>query len=101
MEQLQQMLNGNPKDCFLRHAMAMELQKIGQDVKAIQILEGLLEEDPSYVGSYYQLGKLLEKTGDEKKALLWYEKGMRQAKAAGEQRTYNELQSALDELAYE
>ncbi|GAB3357804.1 hypothetical protein GCM10027566_22020 [Arachidicoccus ginsenosidivorans] len=101
MEQLQQMLKENAKDSFLRHALAMELQRIGEDKRAIQTLQDLLADDPAYVGSYYQLGKLLEKTGDSQTAIQWYEKGMEQAKEAGEKRAYNELQSALDELIYE
>lgn len=101
MEQLQQMLKENAKDSFLRHALAMELQKTGEDKRAIQTLQDLLTDDPAYVGSYYQLGKLLEKTGDSQTAIQWYEKGMEQAKAAGENRAYNELQSALEELIYE
>jgi len=100
MEQLRTLLEQSPKDSFLRHALALELQKTGEDGAAIRQLESLLTDDPGYVGSYYQLGKLLEKTGDEQGAIRWYEQGMKQARAAGESRAYNELQSALEELTF-
>lgn len=100
MEQLRQLLEESPKDSFLRHALALELQKTGEDHTAIQELESLLSDDPGYIGSYYQLGKLLEKTGDENRAIRWYEQGMEYAKNAGEKRAYNELRSALEELTF-
>lgn len=101
MGQLQELLKQSPKDSFLRHAMALELQKRGEDKKAIAALESLLSDNPAYIGSYYQLGKLLEKTEDDQGAVRWYEQGMDYARKAGEKRAYNELQSALEELNFE
>ena len=98
---LKELLEESPKDSFLRHAMAMELQKVGADNEAITMLESLLQDAPDYVGSYYQLGKLLEKNGKDKEAIYYYEKGMEKAKQAGEKRTYNELRSALEELSFD
>lgn len=100
MEQLRALLKDSPKDSFLRHALALELQKTGADPAAISELKSLLADDPGYVGSYYQLGKLLEKSGNETEAIEWYQRGMQYAKSAGEKRAYNELQSALEELTF-
>lgn len=100
MEQLRALLTESPKDSFLRHALALELQKTGEDQAAIGQLESLLADDPGYIGSYYQLGKLLEKAGQETAAIRWYEQGLDYAKQAGEQRAYNELKSALEELTF-
>lgn len=81
--------------------MALELEKTGDNQAAIQTFMELLTEDPDYVGSYYQLGRLLEKVKEDQMAIEWYEKGVAVARQAGEKRAQNELQSALDELLYD
>ena len=101
MEKLKEFLAENPRDSFLRHALAMEYLKLGQDKEARTLLEAVLEDDPGYTGSYYQLAKLLEKTGDKEQAVQWYNRGMEQAKKANERHAFNELQSALEELLYD
>jgi len=101
MEKLKEFLRKDPRDPFLKHALALEYIKIGEDGMARTLFEEILEEDPAYTGSYYHLGKLLERTGETVLALQWYEKGMAAAKAAGERRAYNELQTAYEDLADE
>ena len=76
----------------------MEYMALGEDGMARQLLEEVLERDADAVGSYYQLGKLLERAGENALALQWYEKGMAAARRAGEQRAYNELRTAFDDL---
>ena len=66
----------------------------------ITLFESILKDSPEYVGSYYHLGKLLERNGETQAAIEWYEKGMLQAKAANDQHAYNELQAAYEDLAY-
>lgn len=96
---LQEWLQANPHDSFLKHALALEFIKLGDDARARELLEGLLGADPGYVGSYYHLGKLLERVGAVSLAVEWYEKGMGVAKAAGEQQAYNELRGAYEEVS--
>ena len=98
IEKLQEFLSKDPNDSFVRHALALEYQKIGEIAAARKLFEDLLAHDPAAVGSYYHLGKLLEGVGETTLALEWYEKGMDAAKTAGEKRAYNELRSAYDEL---
>jgi FimV-like protein len=99
IEKLKEFLRADPSDSFSKHALALEYSKLGDEATARRLLEEVLEADPGAVGSYYQLGKLLERTGESALALQWYEKGMAAARAAGEKRAYNELQAAYDELA--
>jgi tetratricopeptide (TPR) repeat protein len=98
LEKLKEFLLASPDDPFVKHAMALEYVKIGQDSIARGLWEDILERDPAYVGSYYQLAKLLERTGDTALAIQWYEKGMAAAKKAGERHAYNELQAACEDL---
>jgi len=87
-------------DCFLQHALALEYIKAGDDSAAQHLFEDILQRDPAYIGSYYHLAKLFERNGDTRTAINWYEKGMEQAKKAGENHAYNELRSAYEELTF-
>jgi len=99
MEKLKEFLLADPHDAFVKHALALEYSKIGEEGIARGLFEEILERDPSYVGSYYHLARLLERTGEKALALQWYEKGMTAAKAAGEMKAYNELEAAYEDLA--
>ena len=100
IEKLKEFLLASPNDNFLLHALALEYIKEGQDADARNLFEGILQRDPGYVGSYYHLAKLLERTGEQALAIEWYEKGMAAAKAAGENHAYGELRSAYEELTF-
>ncbi|MBN8838031.1 MAG: hypothetical protein J0I09_12280 [Sphingobacteriia bacterium] len=100
IEKIKEFLTANPKDNFLRHALALEYIKEGNDADARILFENILTEFPDYIGSYYHLAKLLERNGDNTSAISWYEKGMAAAKAAKDQHAYNELQAAHEDLVY-
>jgi Tfp pilus assembly protein PilF len=98
IEKLMEFLAADPDDAFVKHALALEHVKIGEDAIARRLWEEILERDPSYIGSYYHLAKLLERTAEPQLAIEWYEKGMAAARAAGERRAYNELAAAREDL---
>ena len=100
VEKLKEFLRQNPADSFVQHALALEYIKAGDDSSAQKLFEDILQKEPGYIGSYYHLAKLLERNGDTTSAIKWYEKGMEEAKKAGENRTYNELRSAYEELTF-
>ena len=86
------------KDSFLQHALALEYIKIGKEEDARQLFNEILKREPTYIGSYYHLGKLLERTGDAHKALKVYQRGMEMAEAAKDHHSYSELQIAYEDL---
>lgn len=98
IKQLKEFLLADPHDAFVKHALALEYSKLGDDATARRYWEEILERDPGYVGSYYHLAQLLQRTGEPALAIQWYEKGMAAAKAAGERRTYSELLTAYEDL---
>lgn len=97
---IKEFLVANPTDNFLRHALALEYIKTGADVQARELFEAILVASPDYIGSYYHLAKLLEKLQETTLAMQWYEKGMQEAKKAGDNHAYNELQAAYEDLVY-
>ena len=100
IKQIQEFLKSSPNDSFLKHALALEYIKLGDDTTAQKIFEDLLVHEPGYVGSYYHLGKLFERLNENEKAIEWYEKGMLVAKEKGEQHALGELRGALEELTF-
>ena len=97
---LMEMLQDSPKDSFLCHALALELIKNGNDSEARKLFESILDNEPGYIGSYYHLAKLLERIGETDAAIKVYEKGMEEAKKAGDDHSLRELRSAFEELTF-
>jgi len=98
IEKLQEFLKANKEDSFLQHALALEFIKVGDDESAKNLFESILQREPGYTGSYYHLGKLLERTNKIEEAIKNYEKGMEECKKINDKHSYNELQGALEEL---
>ena len=93
-----EMLRENPHDNFLQHALALEYIKRNNDDEAAKLFRAILDRDSTYIGSYYHLAKLLERNERNEDAILVYEKGMEEAKKAGDDHSYGELRGAYEEL---
>ena len=100
IERILEFLNQQPKDNFLRHALALEYRKLGEEIKARDLFLEILTESPDYIGSYYHLAKCLEKLEQREQAISWYEKGMAATKLAKDDHAYRELQAAYEDLVY-
>lgn len=98
IDKLKEFLKTSPTDSFLQHALALELIKENDDAAAKVLFNSILEREPTYVGSYYHLGKLLERNNELEAAKKVYEKGMLEAKAAKDNHSYNELMGAWEDL---
>lgn len=98
IEKLKNMLQDAPEDSFLKHALALEWIKRGDDAQAADLFHDILRKQKDYVGSYYHLGKLYERSGNLESAIATYRKGIGMATAAGDHHARNELQMALDDL---
>jgi Tfp pilus assembly protein PilF len=99
IERLKGFLSSNPEDSFVKHALALEYVKLNDEAQAKALFEEVLQANPDYIGSYYHLGKLLERINDPVGAIAIYEKGMQKAQELGERHAYGELRTAYEELA--
>jgi Tfp pilus assembly protein PilF len=95
---IKELMHDNPGDSFLKHALALEYIKTGEEDKAQELFEELLTADPGYIGSYYHLAKLFERKGNKADAIAWYEKGMDAAKHANDTHALNELRAAYEDI---
>jgi tetratricopeptide (TPR) repeat protein len=100
ISRIKELLMENPGDSFLQHALALEYIKLGDDGEARSLFEKILQREPGYVGSYYHLAKLLERIGKTDEAAKVYERGMEEAKKAGDGHSFTELKSAYDEMIF-
>jgi tetratricopeptide (TPR) repeat protein len=100
IERIIEFLNQQPKDNFLRHALALEYIKIGELPKAKSLFTAILTESPDYVGSYYHLAKCLEAMSEREAAIEWYEKGLAATKLAKDDHAHRELLAAYEDLVY-
>lgn len=95
MEMITEMLEKNPDDTFLNYAAALEHKKAKKPKKAIRIFKKIVSQDPDYLATYYQLGKLLEEVGKTDEAIEVYKAGRQLAKKTNDVKATGELSEAL------
>jgi tetratricopeptide (TPR) repeat protein len=95
---LKQFIRDNPSDFFSRHALALECIKLGDDAEAERLFKEILENNPSYIGTYYHLGKLLERDNRADEALEIYENGIKHAEKENDNHALRELKAAFNQL---
>jgi tetratricopeptide (TPR) repeat protein len=95
LKMIETMLETNPKDSFLHYAAALEHQKNGEIPTAIKIIQKIIKNDPEYLASYYQLGKMLEERNKVEDAVEVYKSGKSVARKQNDMKTLGELSEAL------
>ena len=98
IDQLLEFIAQSEADSFLIHALALEYVKESKYEEAQVYFERNEQLNPTYIATYYHLGKLYQKLGANEKALAIYTKGMDRSQAAGDMKTYNEIFLAKDFL---
>lgn len=98
-EMLEEFVATDPNDSFSRYALALELEKEGRAGDAVSQLQEVVSRDETYVAAYYHLGRMLAKAGKEEEALTAYKRGLDAATKAGDQKTRNEIQEAIEMLS--
>jgi tetratricopeptide (TPR) repeat protein len=98
IEQLQEFLNEDSNDSFLRYALALEYVRVDKNDTARDCFLKLIKDDENYIATYYQLGKLYESLNDSEKAKEIYKKGIKIAQKSENKKTLLELQEAYNML---
>lgn len=98
LEKIRQMLIAEPRDLFLRYALAMELDSSGQPEESLMAYHELMRDQPAHVPSFFRAGQLLIRMGriDEAKSLL--EKGIRHALDQGDTHASGEMNELLESI---
>jgi tetratricopeptide (TPR) repeat protein len=98
IDTLREFLKDDPKDSFSRYALGMEYAKLERYADSIAEFRKVVENDPNYVATYYQLGKVHEQRAEFDEAREIYRRGADIARQAGDTHTQEELEAALEAL---
>lgn len=101
LEQLLTLLENEPNDAFLNHALAMEYLGKGEEEKAIEVMEKVLRVHPDHTGTYYHLGHAYLRNEKREEALAIWQTGIQKCKELKKQHHLAELQSAYNEVLFE
>ncbi len=100
LDQLRALLADEPRDIFLRYAIALELKRLDRHDEALADLEALARDEPKHIATYYQLATMLAEAGRTKEAMEACEAGALQCIVMGDRKTRAELiglKEALEE----
>jgi tetratricopeptide (TPR) repeat protein len=97
-QQLEEMLELDPNDSFLRYGLAMEFAGSGQDEEAVRCLRELLSRDAGYVPAYLQAGRALIRLGEDDQAREILRAGITVASRAGDSHAAGEMTGFLESL---
>lgn len=96
--QLEQLLNSEPRDAFLRYALAMCCLS-EEDFDAAQAhFQQLLSDHPDYVAGYFQYAQLHVRCGNVEAAKPLLKSGIEIARHAGDSHSADEMSAFLSSL---
>jgi Tfp pilus assembly protein PilF len=97
-QKLEELLELDPNDSFVRYGLALEHVSAGQDAEAAAAFEELLRRDPGYVPGYMQGGLALMRLGEDERARDTWRQGIEVAKRAGDEHAAGEMTGFLASL---
>lgn len=97
-EQIEAMLLDEPKDIFLRYALAMELDGESQHERSLTLLSELQQETPPHVPAFFMAGQQLVRLDRVSEARTVLREGIAQARAQGNSHAAGEMSEFLSTL---
>jgi len=98
IELLKEYIEEEPKNPFLRYALALELVKAGQVSEATDLFKFVHSNFPDYLPNYYHYASLHLRFDRLDEACDILEKGFELAKNQGDQHTASELRGLMDQI---
>jgi thioredoxin-like negative regulator of GroEL len=96
---LEQSLDENPEDAFLRYGLAMQCLREGDVEEGRQRLRSLIDDDPErQIAAYQQLGQSYADSGEAEEAAATLRLGIAKAQAGGDGHAAAEMGQLLDSL---
>ena len=96
LKQLFDFLQVAPTDSFTLYSIAFEYLTMEDFEQAIEYFNKIINLDPEYIGTYYHLGKTLERVGKLEEAIEVYKTGIPLAFKMKERNSHRELNEALN-----
>lgn len=98
-ERIEAMLADEPHDQFLRYSLALELDKEGDHERGLELLQGLMNDEPPYIPAFVMAGQQLARLGRDSEARDVYQQGITAAREQGDAHAEGEMREFLDELS--
>jgi Tfp pilus assembly protein PilF len=98
LERLLALVTEDPGNSFYRYGLAMEYARLERNEEAVHSFAELIERDPQYVASYFQMGRLLQQLGRSEQAREIYLRGITVASQKGDWHAKGELEAALETI---
>lgn len=97
-EQIESLLVDEPRDTFLRYALAMELVADKNIETALDVFADLRSDQPPYVPAFFMAGQQLTKLGRIDEARTVLRDGIDQARSQGDGHAAGEMSQFLGSL---
>lgn len=97
-EQLEEMLQDDPNDPFLRYGLAMEHVSAGDDAAAVKQFRELIAVAPTYVPTYLQGGQALVRLNRPAEARELWQQGILAARQEDNSHAAEEMAGMLANL---
>jgi len=97
-EQLEQMLQSDPDDLFIKYALGIACLTEGDVEAGLQTLEEVIQQDADYVPAYFQAGQALAGKGDVSAAQEMLRTGIVVAQRTGEKHAAMEMTEFLNSI---
>ena len=97
-EKIEVMLADSPGDTFLRYALALELEKEGENDRSLETLRGLTQDQPPYVPAFFMAGQQLVRLSRVAEARTFLREGIEEARRQGDAHAAGEMSEFLASL---
>ncbi len=98
IEQLQEMLEQEPDDAFLRYALAMEYDSMGDSEQSLLIYRELMEQQPAHVDSFFRVAQIQVRLGETNEARTTLREGIELAREQQLHHTAAEMSELLQAI---
>jgi thioredoxin-like negative regulator of GroEL len=97
-EKIEAMLQAEPHDIFLRYALAMEMEKAGETLAALDLHAQLTTEQPPHVASFFRAAQIYHSIQETESARSALRFGIQAARDAGDLHAAAEMGEMLTDL---
>lgn len=97
-EKIEQMLQDEPSDVFLRYSLALEMHRDNEITGCIQLLDQLTLESPPYIPAFFRCGQILADEQEIDRARTFLRRGIEAARMQHDLHAAGEMGELLAEL---
>jgi predicted Zn-dependent protease len=97
-QKIEAMLLDEPKDLFLRYALAIEMAKEGEIEPAVEKLAELQRETPPYIPAFFKAGQILADADEISRSRAVLRAGVEEARVQGDHHAAGEMSELLADL---